>query len=43
MRLSRSSSRNNLTPKENDNDVIEFIENVEKPNKREDAYQLVDI
>ena len=29
--------------KENDNSVIEFIENVEHPKKREDAYKLLDI
>ncbi|AIQ13601.1 DUF1801 domain-containing protein [Paenibacillus durus] len=29
--------------KENDSSVIEFIENVEHPQKREDAYKLLDI
>ena len=29
--------------KETDNDVIEFIENVENPQKRADAYTLLDI
>lgn len=29
--------------KENDNSVIEFIEKVESPKKREDAYKLLDI
>lgn len=29
--------------KENDNSVIEFIENVEHPKKREDAYRLLEI
>lgn len=29
--------------KENDNSLIEFIENVEHPKKREDAYKLLDI
>ncbi len=29
--------------KETDNDVIEFIEHVENPKKREDAYKLLDI
>ena len=29
--------------KETDNDVIEFIENVENPKKRADAYTLLDI
>lgn len=29
--------------KETDNSVIEFIENVENPKKREDAYKLLDI
>ena len=29
--------------KENDQSVIEFIENVASPKKREDAYQLLDI
>lgn len=29
--------------KESDNSVIEFIENVENPKKREDAYKLLDI
>ena len=28
---------------ENDNSVIEFIENVENPKKREEAYRLLDI
>lgn len=28
---------------ENNNDVIQFIESVENPKKREDAYQLLDI
>ncbi|OIK16187.1 hypothetical protein BIV60_05980 [Bacillus sp. MUM 116] len=32
-----------LKTKENDRDVIEFIENVEAPKKREDAYKLIDI
>lgn len=32
-----------LKTKENDNNVIEFIEKVENPNKREDAYKLLDI
>lgn len=32
-----------LKTKENDNSVFEFIENVEHPKKREDAYQLLDI
>jgi hypothetical protein len=32
-----------LKTKENDNSVIEFIENVESPKKREDAYKLLDI
>ncbi|MCJ8010799.1 DUF1801 domain-containing protein [Paenibacillus sp. KQZ6P-2] len=32
-----------LKTKETDNSVIEFIENVESPKKREDAYQLLDI
>lgn len=32
-----------LKTKENDNSVIEFIENVENPKKREDAYKLLDI
>ncbi|MFD0960735.1 DUF1801 domain-containing protein [Paenibacillus chungangensis] len=32
-----------LKTKENDNSVIEFIENVEQPRKREDAYRLLDI
>ncbi|MGG0719731.1 DUF1801 domain-containing protein [Robertmurraya massiliosenegalensis] len=32
-----------LKTKENDNSVIEFIENVESPKKREDAYRLLDI
>ncbi|MDT3427511.1 hypothetical protein J2Z22_003074 [Paenibacillus forsythiae] len=32
-----------LKTKENDNSVIEFIENVEHPQKREDAYRLLDI
>lgn len=32
-----------LKTKENDNSVIEFIENVEHPKKREDAYRLLDI
>ncbi|MBS4193589.1 DUF1801 domain-containing protein [Lederbergia citri] len=32
-----------LKTKENDNSVIEFIENVDNPKKREDAYQLLDI
>jgi hypothetical protein len=31
-----------LKTKENDNSVIEFIENVESPKKREDAYKLLD-
>jgi hypothetical protein len=29
--------------KETDNSVIEFIENVENPKKREEAYKLIDI
>jgi hypothetical protein len=32
-----------LKTKENDNSVIEFIENVDSPKKREDAYKLLDI
>ncbi|NHC39000.1 DUF1801 domain-containing protein [Bacillus sp. MM2020_1] len=32
-----------LKTKETDNSVIEFIENVENPKKREDAYKLIDI
>ncbi|WP_041580483.1 DUF1801 domain-containing protein [Bacillus sp. 1NLA3E] len=32
-----------LKTKETDNNVIEFIENVENPKKREDAYKLLDI
>ncbi len=32
-----------LKTKETDNSVIEFIENVDSPKKREDAYQLLDI
>lgn len=32
-----------LKTKETDNSVIEFIENVENLNKREDAYKLLDI
>ncbi|OZU89347.1 hypothetical protein CIL03_06425 [Virgibacillus indicus] len=32
-----------LKTKENDNSVIEFIESVETPKKREDAYRLLDI
>lgn len=32
-----------LKTKETDDSVIEFIENVENPKKREDAYKLVDI
>lgn len=32
-----------LKTKFNDNSVIEFIENVENPKKREDAYKLLDI
>lgn len=32
-----------LKTKENDHSVIEFIENIENPKKREDAYQLLDI
>ncbi|MCM3727964.1 DUF1801 domain-containing protein [Neobacillus cucumis] len=32
-----------LKTKETDNSVIEFIENVDHPKKREDAYQLLDI
>ncbi|MBT2637478.1 DUF1801 domain-containing protein [Bacillus sp. ISL-39] len=31
-----------LKTKENDNSVIEFIENVDSPKKREDAYRLLD-
>ena len=32
-----------LKTKETDNNVIEFIEQVDQPKKREDAYQLLDI
>jgi hypothetical protein len=32
-----------LKTKETDNSVIEFIENVESPKKREEAYKLLDI
>ncbi|MEH7440517.1 DUF1801 domain-containing protein [Neobacillus drentensis] len=32
-----------LKTKETDNNVIEFIEQVDHPKKREDAYQLLDI
>ncbi|MEH7413846.1 DUF1801 domain-containing protein [Neobacillus drentensis] len=32
-----------LKTKETDHSVIEFIENVDHPKKREDAYQLLDI
>lgn len=32
-----------LKTKETDNNVIEFIEQVDHPRKREDAYQLLDI
>ncbi|MBU5210497.1 DUF1801 domain-containing protein [Heyndrickxia oleronia] len=32
-----------LKTKENDHSVMEFIENIENPKKREDAYQLLDI
>ncbi|WP_226037792.1 DUF1801 domain-containing protein [Aquibacillus saliphilus] len=32
-----------LKTKENDSSVIEFIEEVESPKKREDAYKLLDI
>jgi len=32
-----------LKTKETENSVIEFIENVDSPKKREDAYQLLDI
>lgn len=32
-----------LKTKETDSSVIEFIENVENPKKREDAYKLLDI
>lgn len=32
-----------LKTKENDRSVIEFIESVEKPKKKEDAYRLLDI
>ncbi|MGM0750778.1 MAG: DUF1801 domain-containing protein [Bacillota bacterium] len=32
-----------LKTKQNDNSVIEFIEAVENPKKREDAYKLLDI
>lgn len=32
-----------LKTKETDNSVIEFIENVDHPKKREDAYRLLDI
>lgn len=32
-----------LKTKQNDSDVIEFIEKVENPKKRKDAYELLDI
>lgn len=32
-----------LKTKQTDNSVIEFVENVENPKKREDAYRLLDI
>lgn len=32
-----------LKTKENDNSVLEFIETVDSPKKREDAYRLLDI
>ncbi|MEK4511199.1 DUF1801 domain-containing protein [Paenibacillus sp. FSL K6-2524] len=32
-----------IKTKFNDNSVIEFIENIENPKKREDAYKLLDI
>lgn len=32
-----------LKTKENDNDVLEFIQTVESPKKREDAFHLLDI
>ncbi|MCA0970187.1 DUF1801 domain-containing protein [Halobacillus litoralis] len=32
-----------LKTKENDSSVIEFIEKVEKPKKKEDAYRLLDL
>lgn len=32
-----------LKTKENENSVIEFIESVESPKKREDAYRLLDL
>ncbi|WP_226577187.1 DUF1801 domain-containing protein [Halobacillus litoralis] len=32
-----------LKTKENDRDVLEFIESVEHPKKKEDAYRLLDI
>jgi len=32
-----------LKTKENNQSVLEFIENVESPKKREDAYRLLDI
>jgi hypothetical protein len=32
-----------LKTRENDSSVIEFIENVDNPKKREDAYRLLDI
>ncbi|MBN8210574.1 DUF1801 domain-containing protein [Bacillus sp. NTK071] len=32
-----------LKTKETDNSVIEFIENVDSPKKREDAYRLLDL
>ncbi|MRG85888.1 DUF1801 domain-containing protein [Salinibacillus xinjiangensis] len=32
-----------LKTKQNDNSVIEFIENVDSPKKREDAFKLLDI
>lgn len=32
-----------LKMKENDRDVLEFIESVDHPKRREDAYKLLDI
>lgn len=32
-----------LKTKENDNSVIEYVENIDPPKKREDAYRLLDI
>lgn len=34
---------NELKTKENNNNVIQFIEEIENPKKREDAYKLLDI